>query len=159
VGSWKPEPEKPRHVHAGNKRGPRRVERGRQWARRHNLCRTAQKRPAFPSRLTRGGPAGGVWARGHWWPSPTATCPRLRPGPVPHVSSLPPQERYGAGELLFLACRDDLPALLLSAPVVWFEFDAVVVLRVIGGLRFGSAGSGVGEKTAAKLLGPFGTGR
>jgi hypothetical protein len=54
VGSWKPEPEKPRHVHAGNKRGPRRVERGRQWARRHNLCRTAQKRPAFPSRLTRG---------------------------------------------------------------------------------------------------------
>jgi hypothetical protein len=110
--------------------------------------------PASP-----GGPAGGVWARGHWWPSPTATCPRLRPGPVPHVSSLPPQERYGAGELLFLACRDDLPALLLSAPVVWFEFDAVVVLRVIGGLRFGSAGSGVGEKTAAKLLGPFGTGR
>jgi hypothetical protein len=46
-----------------------------------------------------------------------------------------------------------------SSPLRWFEFDAVVVLRVIGGLRFGSAGSGVGEKTAAKLLGPFGTGR
>jgi hypothetical protein len=117
------------------------------------------KAPCFSLPPHQGGPAGGVWARGHWWPSPTATCPRLRPGPVPHVSSLPPQERYGAGELLFLACRDDLPALLLSAPVVWFEFDAVVVLRVIGGLRFGSAGSGVGEKTAAKLLGPFGTGR
>jgi hypothetical protein len=102
----------------GNKRGPRRVERGRQWARRHNLCLTAQKLPAFPSRLTRGGPQEecGLVAIG--------TCGVVEPDgdlsqankawPSPSRELAASPERYGAGELLFLACRDDLPALLRS---------------------------------------------
>jgi hypothetical protein len=75
------------------------------------------------------------------WSSPTATCPRLiRPGPVPHVSSLPPRnDTVLASYCSWLAvttslrCSDLVPTQRLPAQVVGFEFAAAVVLRVIGG--------------------------